>query len=124
MAGSFKILLADDHVMFRRGVRSLIQGMDNVEVVGEAGDGLQAVELAGKLRPQVVLMDVAMPKMDGIEATRRILSAHPGMRVVGLSMNDDPHTTAMMKEAGASTHLSKSVSAQKLMDAIRGIKHI
>jgi DNA-binding NarL/FixJ family response regulator len=67
---------------------------------------------------------VTMPKMDGIEATRRILAEDPGVRVVGLSMNDDPHTTALMKEAGASTHLSKSVSAQKLMNAIRGIKQI
>ena len=118
--GSLRLLPVDDHPAMRHGLRSLLEKQPGVEVVGEASDGLEAVEPARTLRPEVVLMDVSMPKLDGVEATRRILAEAPGTRVVGLSMHDDPHTTARMKEVGASGHVSKSASAQKVVEAIRG----
>ena len=87
MTSPFKILLADDHVMFRRGVRSLIQGMDNVEVVGEAGDGLELLRLLQDIHPHLVIMDISMPNLRGLEATRELKILAPGVKVLILSMH-------------------------------------
>ena len=89
MASPFKIVLADDHVMFRRGVRSLIQGMDNVEVVGEAGDGIELLRLLKDIHPNLVILDISMPNLRGLEATREIKILNPGIKVMILSMHKE-----------------------------------
>ena len=83
----FRILLADDHVMFRRGVRSLIQSMDAVEVVGEASDGLELLRLVRDINPHLVIMDISMPNLRGLEATREIKVLNPGVKVLILTMH-------------------------------------
>jgi len=116
-----RVLLADDHDVMREGLATLLQDTPGFDVVAQAGDGFDAVRLARKLEPDVVLMDLAMPDMDGIEATAEILKTHPHIRVIGLSMYDDPDAAQKMFEAGASAYLCKSDSADDIMDAIRGV---
>src|SRR4030042_553177 len=107
MASPYKILLADDHVMFRRGVRSLIQGMKNVEVVGEAGDGLELLGLLRDIHPDLVIMDISMPKLRGLEATREIKSLDPGVKVLILSMHKEREYLYTALTAGAEGYLLK-----------------
>ena len=84
-----RIILADDHMMIRQGLRSLIGRQDGMEVIAEASDGRQAVELAHQLKPDVIVMDISMPNLNGIEATRRILGESPATRIIALSMHAD-----------------------------------
>jgi DNA-binding NarL/FixJ family response regulator len=101
MESPFKILLADDHVMFRRGVRSIIQGMDGVEVVGEAGDGLELLRLLKDIHPHLVIMDISMPNLRGLEATREIKIVDPGVKVLILTMHKDREYLYHALTAGA-----------------------
>src|SRR5216110_2391658 len=97
---TMRILLADDHQMFRQGLRTLLESNSGFEVVGEATDGRQAVEMARELQPDVVVMDVAMPHLNGIEATRKIRDNSAGSKVVALSMHTDRRfTSEMLKRA-------------------------
>lgn len=112
-----RLILADDHVMFRQGLRSLIETYSGFEIVGEAADGEEAVELVRALRPDIVIMDVNMPKMNGIDATTRIRQEAPGTKVIGLSC--DISTTAAMVRAGALTQLDKSQASGRLYQIIR-----
>ena len=114
-----RILLADDHDMVREGLAGLLDGEEDFDVVGQARNGQEAVELAGQLQPDVVLMDVSMPVMDGFQATERITESLPGIRVIALSMHDDPSTSARMIGAGASGYLCKSGPLEQLVDALR-----
>ncbi|MDH4207701.1 MAG: response regulator transcription factor [Anaerolineae bacterium] len=115
------ILLADDHVLVRQGTRELLERENDLVVVGEAGDGEEAVELAASLHPDVIIMDIAMPKMSGIEATRQIKSMQPDTAVLILSAYDDDQYIFALLEAGAAGYLLKDVPAQELVEAIRAV---
>jgi DNA-binding NarL/FixJ family response regulator len=116
-----RVLIADDQALVRGGFRSILDGQDDIEVVGEAEDGNEAVEAAGRLRPDVVLMDVRMPGVDGIEATRRIAALGLDARVLVLTTFDvDDYVYEAMK-AGASGFLLKSAPPRQLAEAVRTI---
>jgi two-component system, NarL family, response regulator LiaR len=120
-AEPIRVLIVDDHQVVRGGLRTFLQLQDDIEVVGEAGDGLAAVELAARLSPDVVLMDLVMPRLDGIEATRRIKQQAAGTAVIALTSfaGDDQVVPAL--EAGASSYLLKDVTPEELVDAIRAV---
>jgi DNA-binding NarL/FixJ family response regulator len=116
------VLLVDDHTVVRQGLRALLESERDLEVVGEAENGRQAVRLAKKIMPDVVVMDVAMPVLNGIEATRQISKELPSTKVLGLtSYGDDEYVTQLM-QAGASGFLSKQTAADDLLKAIRQVK--
>ena len=112
-----RLLLADDHPMLRDGLRRSLTD-EGFEVVGEASDGFEAIDLAGELRPQVVLMDVTMPNCDGVEATRRIRASLPDVRVVMLTMHADKDVLQRALEAGASGYLVKDCSLDEIAEAV------
>ncbi len=114
-----RVLLADDHALVRQGLRAILEEFPDVSVVGEASNGVEAVSMVDDCMPDVILMDVNMPKMDGIEATKRIKDAHPSTIVIGLSVNDSTHIIEAMKEAGAAAFISKDVAAVVLHDTLK-----
>src|SRR4051812_47478328 len=103
-----KIMLADDHRIFRQGLRTLLESNPDFTVVAEAADGREAVEMAQKFNPDVIIMDVAMPNLNGVEATRKIVAEMRGTKVVGLSMHTDRRYTSELLKAGASGFLPKN----------------
>ena len=115
-----RVLLADDHTMMRQVLASTLEHEADIEVVGEASNGLEVLDLCRTMRPDVVIMDLSMPIMDGIEATRRIATELPGIRVIALSMFDDPSDVVELHQAGAALFLSKSGPAEDLIAAVRG----
>lgn len=114
---AIRVLLVDDHAMLRQGLKSLLQNYGNVEVVGEAADGEEAVTLASRLEPSVVVMDINMPKMNGIEATTRIHGKSPHLPIIGLSVNGIEHGNAILR-AGAKAFVSKEAAVDRLYVAI------
>ena len=116
-----KILLADDHMLFRQGIRTLISAEQDMEVVGEASNGGEAVERAGEMRPDVVLMDIGMPGMSSFEATRQIKKVRPETKVLFLTMYDDEDYLVEGMEVGASGYVLKDSPANQLVSAIRDI---
>jgi NarL family two-component system response regulator LiaR len=116
-----KILIADDHAFVREGTRRILEQEPDLEVVAEAGDGEEAVRLASDLKPDVAIIDVAMPKLDGIEATRRIKALCPKVAVLVLSAYDDDQFVFGLLEAGAAGYLLKSVRGHEIVDAIRAV---
>ena len=119
--GKIKILLAEDHVVVREGTRELVQHEPDMEVVGEASDGEEAIELATKLRPDVVVMDIAMPKLNGIEATKRIKALNPATVVLILTAYENDQYIFALLEAGAAGYLLKNVRGRELINAIRAV---
>ena len=113
------VLLADDHTVVRQGLNALLAAEDDMEIVGEAGDGRQAVALAKQLVPDVVVMDVAMPQLNGLEATRQIRRAVPSAKVLVLSSYGDDEFVDQLIEAGAVGYLIKQTAATELLNAIR-----
>jgi DNA-binding NarL/FixJ family response regulator len=116
------VLLADDHMIVREGLRALLEAEGDIEVVGEAQTGRQAVQLAKRLRPAVVVMDIAMPLLNGLEATRQILKAVPTTRVLILSAHSDDEYIRQVIMRGAAGYLIKQTSADLLSTAIREIE--
>ncbi len=116
-----KILLAEDHVIVREGTRELVQREPDMEVVAEADDGAEAVQLAGKLQPDVVIMDIALPKLNGIEATKQIKALYPATAVLILTAYDNDQYIFALLEAGAAGYLLKTVRGHELIDAIRAV---
>lgn len=114
-----RILLADDHAVLRSGLRLLINSQSDMEVVGEAGDGLKAIEKAVQLKPDIVLMDITMPAMGGIEATQQIKKEMPETRVLALTVHDDAAHLKRFLEAGASGYVPKKAADVQLLEAIR-----
>jgi len=116
------ILLAEDHLIVREGLRTLLQAEADLEVIGEAQEGRQAVTLASKLRPHVVLMDIAMPLLNGLEATRQILMLLPATKVIILSAHSDDAYVKSATESGAVGFLLKQASAHEMCHAIRDVQ--
>ena len=119
--GTIRILLAEDHVVVRQGTRQLLECEEDFEIVGEAGDGEEAVRLAQEVKPDIVIMDVAMPKLSGIEATRQIKAILPATSVLVLTGYDYDEYIFSMLEAGAAGYLLKSVSGDELIGAVRAV---
>ena len=116
---SIKILLADDHKIVSECLRPLLNKQPDMRVVGEAENGRMAVKLAQQLNPNIVIMDIAMPDLNGIEATRQIIARCPGVKIITLSMNSDKRYVTGVLNAGASGYLTKSCSFEELVSAIR-----
>ena len=115
------VLVADDHPMYRGGIRAALDDVDDIEVVGEATDGDQAVDAAQSLRPDVVLMDLHMPGTNGIEATRRLVNEVPGVGVLVLTMFDDDESLFAAVRAGARGYLVKGAAQEQIVRAIRAV---
>lgn len=122
MVERIRILVADDHALVREGTRRILEREEDLEVVGEAADGEEAVALAGRLLPDVAVIDVGMPGMNGIEATRRIKEEHPEIGVLVLTVHDDDPYVYAILEAGAAGYLLKDVHGSELVDAVRSVR--
>jgi DNA-binding NarL/FixJ family response regulator len=116
-----KIILADDHQIVRHGLRSLLAAEPDMEVVGEADNGRAVVRLVQEKSPQVVIMDISMPDLNGIEATRQIISESPGVKIIALSMHSDSLFVLNMFKAGASGYLLKDCALEELVKAVRTV---
>jgi DNA-binding NarL/FixJ family response regulator len=116
---SIKVVVVDDHRIVRDGLVALLGALDGMEVVGTAADGVDALHVVAETSPDVVVMDIQMPALDGIEATRRITARHEGVRVVMLTMNEDDDTVLSALRAGASGYLLKGSGADEVQNAVR-----
>lgn len=119
--GPIRVIVADDHRIVRTALVHLLNATDGFEVVGEASDGCEAIELVETLSPDVVVLDFEMPAVDGLEATRQITSHCPNVRVVGLSMHDDDWMRDWMRQAGAAACVAKDAPLDQLLNALRGV---
>jgi len=118
---SIRILLADDHRIVREGIRTLLEKHSDLQVVAEAGHGWEAIKLARELLPDVAILDVTMPELNGMEATRQILDENPAIKVIGLSVHIDKGIASEMFKAGASGYLTKECALEELVKAIRRV---
>src|SRR5438045_7119993 len=116
------VLLVDDHTVVRQGLRALLKSEEDIEVIGEAENGRQAVQCVKKSLPDVVVMDVAMPLLNGLEATRQILKSVPSTRVLVLTSYGDDECVQQLMQAGASGYLIKQTAANDLLKAIREVQ--
>ncbi len=115
-----RVLLVDDHTMFRQSLTAALSAEPDVRIVGEAADGRAAVHQARILRPEVILMDLHLPELDGIEATRAIVAEFPDICVIGLSMSEQREQAEAMRDAGAMDYVTKSLSLRELLVVMRG----
>jgi NarL family two-component system response regulator LiaR len=118
---TIKVLIADDHAVVREGTRQILEQEPDIDVVAEAADGEEAVRLASSSRPDVAIMDIAMPGIDGIEATRQIKALYPTIAVLILSAYDNDQFIFSLLEAGAAGYLLKSIRGRELIDAVRQV---
>jgi DNA-binding NarL/FixJ family response regulator len=118
---TIRILLADDHQMIREGLRALLEKEMGIEVVGEAPDGEAAIEQVARTAPHIVVMDVGLPQLNGIEAARRIIDARHNVKVIALSAHPDHHFVREMLQAGASGYVLKQTASEELVRAIREV---
>ena len=116
-----RVVIVDDHALFRRGLDLVLSDEPGIEIVGEAEDGVEAIARADELEPDVMLMDVRMPKASGIEAARAVRAAHPEIKVVMLTVSDDEHDLYESVRAGANGYLLKEVAIEEVADAIRAV---
>jgi DNA-binding NarL/FixJ family response regulator len=121
MTSKIRILIADDHTLLRNGICALLEDEQGMAIVGEASDGREAVRLVDQLKPNVVLMDIAMPLLNGLEATRQIKREHPEINVLVLTMYDNEEYFREMLEVGASGYIIKRAAATELVSAIRAV---
>ena len=119
--GEIKVLIADDHAVVREGTRQILEQEPDLKVVGEAADGDEAVKLTGSSKPDVAIIDISMPRVDGIEATRQIKALYPQVAVLILTAYDDDQFVFSLMEAGAAGYLLKSVRGSELVEAIRAV---
>jgi len=118
---SIRVVLVDDHKMMRDGLRMILEGQPEIDVVGEAADGRSALQLVAKLEPAVVIMDVAMEGMNGIEATRAVIESRPATKVVVLSTHSDKRYVLNALQAGASAYVLKDAASDDLLRAVRQV---
>lgn len=118
---TIKILIADDHAVVREGTRQILEKEADMNVVAEAADGEEAIRLAGSSAPDVIIMDISMPRLDGIEATKQIKALHPNIAILILSAYDDDQFVFNLIEAGAAGYLLKSVRGHELIEAVRAV---
>jgi RNA polymerase sigma factor (sigma-70 family) len=116
-----RVLLADDHAVLRDGIHALLEDETDIQVVGEAEDGRSAVEQARQLEPDVVIMDIGMPLLNGLEATRQIKRDNPGIQVLILTMHENPEYVAQVLSAGGSGYVLKKAAGKELVQAIRDV---
>jgi DNA-binding NarL/FixJ family response regulator len=116
-----RLLIVDDHEIFRKGLRSLVESSGDLEICGEAANGLEAVEAARKLVPDLIVMDISMPYMNGLDATKQIRKEFPQARVLMLSQHDSSHIVTAAIEAGASGYVTKSEVAHHLLLALQAV---
>lgn len=118
---SVRVLVVDDHPVFRAGMATILADLDDIELVGQSSDGAEAVTAADRLQPDVVLMDLRMPRVGGVEATTRITAAHPDIAVVVLTMDDDDDSVFAALRAGARGYLLKEADADDVHRAVLGV---
>lgn len=116
-----RILIVDDHEIFRRGLRSLLESRPEFQILGEAADGMQAIEKAKELKPELIVMDVSMPQLDGLQATRLIRKQLPSTKILILSQHDTSHMLSAAFEAGANGYVTKSQVSRCLLAALDAI---
>ena len=118
MPTTMTVLLVDDHPLLRKGIRSVLEQYETIRIIGEASNGLEAVQYARSLRPDVIVMDINMPHMDGVQATRLIKQELPTVIIIGLSVNDADSVRQAMLEAGAIAYLNKDQAGEDIYDTI------
>jgi DNA-binding NarL/FixJ family response regulator len=118
---TYRLLICDDQMMVRTGIRQMLKRTSSIQVIGEASDGHSAVKMALELQPDIVLMDVSMPDLDGVEATRQVLSKAPGIKVLAFSVDSSAETISKMLNAGARGYLFKSNIATELILALQKV---
>lgn len=118
---TIKVLIADDHQLFREGLVNLISSAPDIEVIGEAKDGLEATKKAKKLKPDLILIDIGMPNMNGIEATKSIKRDDPDIKIIAVSMHSDRQFVKGVLEAGADGYLLKNCTYRQLIDAVQSV---
>ena len=119
MSEKVRVLIADDHTIFRQGLQKLLEAYKDIEVVGEAANGRQAVSEASRLSPDLIIMDIKMPELDGIEAMELIKREHPEIKIVALSMYEDAEYVLKAIRAGASSYVQKSTTTDRLIETIK-----
>ena len=118
-----RIILADDHEIFRDGFKAMLKKQPSVELIGEASDGEELIKLTRQLRPDVIVTDIKMPKMDGLEATKLLSNEFPNIGVIALSMIDEENLIIDMMEAGAKGYLLKNAHKNEIIEAIKAVHH-
>jgi DNA-binding NarL/FixJ family response regulator len=116
-----KVVIADDHQMFIDGIRALLQDITDLEITGSANDGRELLQRLGEIQPDIILMDIGMPEMDGIETTAAISAKYPSIKVIALSMYDDQNKIIKMLKAGAKGYVLKNTSKDELIQAIQAV---